>query len=66
VYGVSADGLTIVGAGLHNDRLEGWVATLGTRCYPNCDGSTAAPVLGRGRSPVLREPVRRGGSVREL
>jgi probable HAF family extracellular repeat protein len=48
--GVSADGLTIVGNGIHGVQdpfpiYEGWVAVLGPRCYPNCDDSTAPPVL---------------------
>ncbi len=53
--GISADGETIVGSGVHHGAIEAWVATLhgghrGTlaseaACYANCDASTAAPAL---------------------
>ena len=47
--GISADGLTILGSG-NNPRgpFEGWVATLSSGCYPNCDASTTVPFLNVG------------------
>ncbi len=46
--GISADGRTITGTATNPDgQTEAWLATLPPimSCYPNCDGSTAAPVL---------------------
>ena len=42
---ISADGKTIAGRAEHNGVNEAWVASLGSSCYPNCDGSTAPPIL---------------------
>ena len=45
---ISADGRTIVGTGTDPaGQTQAWLATLPPPppCYPNCDGSTAAPVL---------------------
>jgi hypothetical protein len=42
---VSDDGQTLAGSGIHNGESKGWVATLGTLCYANCDSSTTAPIL---------------------
>jgi probable HAF family extracellular repeat protein len=46
-YGVSSDGQTIVGSGVHNGVVEAWIATLAVTptCYANCDASTAPPIL---------------------
>jgi uncharacterized membrane protein len=46
-FGVSADGQTFVGLGTNAGPERGWIVHLsgGTTCYPNCDGSTQAPVL---------------------
>ena len=44
-HGISADGLTITGEGLHNGLVEAWAVTLPSSCYANCDGSTANPSL---------------------
>jgi hypothetical protein len=43
--GISPDGRTIVGDGIHNGAPEGWVAVLGLACYANCDRSTGVPAL---------------------
>jgi probable HAF family extracellular repeat protein len=47
--GIAADNRTIVGNGLNPDGFgEAWIAVLPATsqpCYPNCDQSTAAPVL---------------------
>jgi probable HAF family extracellular repeat protein len=45
--GISQDGITIVGNGVHLDHTEAWAADLVTRptCYANCDQSPCAPVL---------------------
>jgi probable HAF family extracellular repeat protein len=42
---VSASGLVIIGRGGHSGRTEGWIATIPSLCYANCDLSTAAPML---------------------
>jgi uncharacterized membrane protein len=47
-YGISADGLTIVGSGIDpQGRTQAYVARLPTvgLCYANCDNSTTAPRL---------------------
>jgi probable HAF family extracellular repeat protein len=46
-YGVSADGLTITGHGVHAGVPEPWIATIPApgACYANCDASTVAPTL---------------------
>jgi hypothetical protein len=47
--GISADGTTIAGYGMFNGLARAWLVTglptPGAICYPNCDGSTATPVL---------------------
>jgi probable HAF family extracellular repeat protein len=46
--GISADGKVIVGYGFSDVGQEAFVADLHTGpppCYPNCDGSTTAPIL---------------------
>ncbi len=48
VAGISADGRTIVGnGGDSSGHNVGWLAFLGDpiSCYPNCDASTAPPIL---------------------
>jgi hypothetical protein len=46
VSGISDDGRTFSGWGLHNGVYEAWVAMLAAAgCYPNCDASTASPIL---------------------
>jgi probable HAF family extracellular repeat protein len=47
VRGLSADGLTMVGTGVNPlGQTQAWIATLPhPECYPNCDGSTSAPIL---------------------
>jgi probable HAF family extracellular repeat protein len=46
VSAVSTDGLAITGYARYNGGNDiGWVATLGSPCYANCDGSTVAPIL---------------------
>jgi probable HAF family extracellular repeat protein len=46
VSGISDDGRTFSGWGLHNGVYEAWVAMLAAGgCYPNCDASTASPIL---------------------
>jgi probable HAF family extracellular repeat protein len=49
--GISADGLSIVGYGFSQIGQEAFLLDLHTgapTCYPNCDGSSAAPVLNVG------------------
>ena len=45
--GISADNQVIVGTGWNGPNIEGFMIRLGgdPPCYPNCDGSTTAPVL---------------------
>jgi len=45
--GISADGRVIVGTGTNpQGATEAWRVDLGgATCYPNCDGSTIAPIL---------------------
>jgi hypothetical protein len=45
ITGISDNGRTFAGYGLHNSTREAWVATLASGCYPNCDNSTVAPIL---------------------
>jgi uncharacterized membrane protein len=44
---MSGDGRTIAGTGFRDEIEYGWMAVLPapTTCYPNCDASTAPPVL---------------------
>ncbi len=48
-FGMSADGRTIVGHGMHEiapgqSRTEAWIVRLGQECYPDCDHNAALTV----------------------
>jgi hypothetical protein len=58
VNGISDDGRTFVGDGLHNGSTEGWIAALPAPCYANCDGSILPPILNVSDFHLLHEPLR--------